>query len=117
MRELAQKIWNEGKPVQQGDEVSRYLRNRGLFLTEFPNTLRVHPSLGYYVTEGDVSKRVADYPAMLALVQDPDGGFVTLHRTYLKDGQKARGHGRSVASRAQTRSSAQSPGATRVRRK
>jgi len=92
MRELAQKIWNEGKPVQQGDEVSRYLSNRGLFLTEFPNTLRVHPSLGYYVTEGDVSKRVADYPAMLALVQDRDGGFVTLHRTYLKDGQKARGH-------------------------
>jgi hypothetical protein len=31
MRELAQKIWNEGKAVQQGDEVSRYLRNRGFF--------------------------------------------------------------------------------------
>jgi len=92
MRELAQKIWNEAKPLEQGDEVSRYLRNRGLFLTEFPNTLRVHPSLGYYITKGDVSRHVADYPAMLALVQDPDGGFVTLHRTYLKDGQKARGH-------------------------
>ena len=92
MRELAQKIWNEGKPVEQGDEVSRYLRNRGLCLTEFPATLRMHPSLGYFVSEGDVSKRVADYPAMLALVQDPAGGFVTVHRTYLKDGQKARGH-------------------------
>jgi putative DNA primase/helicase len=92
MRELAQKIWSEGRPVQQGDEVSRYLRNRGLFLTEFPTTLRMHPSLGYFVTEGNVSKHVADYPAMLALVQDPDGGFVTVHRTYLKDGQKARGH-------------------------
>ena len=92
MRELAQKIWNEGKPVEQGDEVSRYLRNRGLFFTEFPATLRMHPSLGYFVTEGDVSKHVADYPAMLALVQDPAGGFVTVHRTYLKDGQKARGH-------------------------
>lgn len=91
MRELAQKIWNEGKPVEQGDEVSRYLRNRGLFFTEFPSTLRMHPSLGYFVTEGDVSKHVADYPAMLALVQDPAGGFVTVHRTYLTDGQKARG--------------------------
>ena len=92
MRELAQKIWNEGRPVQQGDEVSRYLRNRGLFLTEFPSALRMHPSLGYFVTDGDVSKHVADYPAMLALVQDPAGAFVTVHRTYLKDGQKARGH-------------------------
>lgn len=92
MRELAQKIWSDGAPVKQGDEVDSYLRNRGLFFTEFPSTLRVHPSLGYYITENGTSKHVADYPALLALVQDPAGAFVTVHRTYLLDGQKARGH-------------------------
>lgn len=93
MRELAQRIWNEGRAVEQGDEVSHYLRNRGIFLTEFPSTLRFHPNLAYYVAkDGGTSKHVADYPAMLALVQDPSGDFATVHRTYLKDGQKARGH-------------------------
>ena len=34
------------------------------------------------------SRQIAAYPAMLALIQAPDGQAVTLHRTYLCDGRK-----------------------------
>lgn len=92
LRELAQKIWNESKPLEEGDEAMRYLQGRGIRLSEMPITLRLHPQLGYYVTENGKTQHVADYPALIALVQDPSGGFVTVHRTYLHDGRKARGH-------------------------
>src|ERR1019366_9915304 len=48
MKKLAKRIWDEAKPVTPGDEVDRYLSNRGLRLTEYPRTLRFHPALGYY---------------------------------------------------------------------
>lgn len=91
MKALALKIWNDSKPLEQGDEATRYLQARGISLGEFPATLRLHPQLAYYVAENGISKHVADYPALVAQVQDPSGGFVTVHRTYLKDGRKARG--------------------------
>lgn len=90
MKRLAQKIWDEAKPVQPGDVVDSYLGNRGLSLPAYPKALRLHPALGYY--EKDLtgkSRKVAEYAAMLACIQGPDGHAVTLHRTYLKDGQKA----------------------------
>lgn len=89
MKKLAKCIWNEARSVTQGDEVDRYLCNRGLSLNQYPKILRFHPALGYY--EQDVSgksRKVAEYPAMLACIQGPDGHAVTLHRTYLKDGYK-----------------------------
>lgn len=93
MKKLCQKIWDEAKPVTAGDDVDRYLRNRGIQLERFPKSLRCHPALGYYEKKvGDLrSKKVAEFPAMLACVQGSDGHAVTLHRTYLKDGQKAKG--------------------------
>ena len=90
MRRLAQRLWDEALPVQPGDEVDCYLRRRGLHLRHAPGVLRRHPALGYY--EKNAAGRackVADYPAMLACIQGPDGHAVTLHRTYLKDGEKA----------------------------
>jgi len=51
--------------------------------------LRFHPSLGYFEKGADgKSRQIAAYPAMLALIQAPDGQAVTLHRTYLRDGRK-----------------------------
>lgn len=93
MKALSQRIWNEAKPVTQGDEVDRYLRNRGLQLDAYPRTLRFHPALGYFEKQvGQArAKKVAEFPAMLACVQGSDGHAVTLHRTYLKDGYKALG--------------------------
>ena len=93
MKRLCQRIWNEARPITVGDEVDRYLRNRGLQLSAYPRTLRFHPALGYFEKPAGQqrSKKIADYPAMLAVVQGPDGHAVTLHRTYLKDGRKALG--------------------------
>lgn len=90
MKKLAKRIWDEALPVASGDEVDRYLRGRGLALPACPKVLRFHPALGYFEKDaGGKSCQVAEYAAMLACIQGPDGHAVTLHRTYLKDGQKA----------------------------
>jgi len=93
MKALCQRIWLEARPVAAGDEVERYLANRGLRLPAYPRTLRFHPALGYFEkqTGQQRAKKIGEYPAMLACVQGVDGHAVTLHRTYLKDGRKALG--------------------------
>ena len=89
MQKLAQRIWNEAKPVTAGDEVDRYLTSRGVALPVYPKVLRFHPALGYYQKDADgKSHKVAEYPAMLACIQGEDGHAVTLHRTYLQAGAK-----------------------------
>jgi putative DNA primase/helicase len=88
MKALCKRIWHEAMPIAIGDEVDRYLRNRGLQLAAYPKTLRCHSSLGYYEKNGARSVKVAEYPAMLACVQGPDGHGITLHRTYLDAGSK-----------------------------
>lgn len=89
MQKLAQRIWNEAKPVTAGDEVDRYLTSRGVALPVYPKVLRFHPALGYYQKDVDgKSHKVTEYPAMLACIQGEDGHAVTLHRTYLQDGAK-----------------------------
>ena len=93
MKRLSQKIWSEARPVTLGDEVDRYLRGRGIALSAFPRSLRFHPCLGYF-EKGPGQQRatkVAEYPAMVACVQGADGHAITLHRTYLVGGRKARG--------------------------
>lgn len=89
MKKLAQRIWEEAKPVTVGDEVDRYLSSRGLALPAYPRVLRFHAALGYFQrgTDGK-SRKVAEHPAMLACIQGPDGHAVTLHRTYLQNGRK-----------------------------
>lgn len=90
MKKLALRIWDEAFPVERDDDVDRYLRGRGIALAEFPKVLRRHPCLGYFEKEaGGKSRKVAEYPAMLACIQGADGNAVTLHRTYLGDGHKA----------------------------
>ena len=79
MKKLAQRIWNEAKAVTVGDEVDRYLSGRGLALPVYPKVLRFHPALGYYQKEAaGKSRKVAEYPAMLACIQGADGHAVTL---------------------------------------
>ncbi len=93
MRKLAKRIWDEALPVTRGDEVDRYLYNRGLSIAEYPKVLRYHPALGFYEKDATgKSRKIAEYPAMLACIQGADEHAVTLHRTYLKDGRKALQH-------------------------
>ncbi|WP_215409486.1 toprim domain-containing protein [Janthinobacterium sp. JC611] len=89
---LIRKILAETVPVMPGDEVDRYLRNRGVNLERYPSTLRMHPALGYYERHLVTGKPVVvrRYPAMVACVQDKSGHTVSLHRTYLSNGEKAR---------------------------
>lgn len=92
MKTLAKRIWHEASPISKGDDVDRYLCNRGLDLARFPKCLRCHPALGFYEKDAaGRSRKVAEYPAMLAAVQALDGTVLTLHRTYLQDGRKAAG--------------------------
>ena len=93
MKKLAKRIWDEAHPVSQGDEVDRYLRNRGISLSAYPKVLRFHPALGFFERDASgKSCQIAQYPAMLACIQGSDGHAVTLHRTYLDDGRKAPQH-------------------------
>lgn len=93
MKRLAQQIWNEAVALSNGDGAHRYLCGRGLALSVFPKVLRFHPTLGYYEKDAEgKSRKVTDYPALLACVQGQDGHAITLHRTYLKNGRKAFAH-------------------------
>lgn len=92
MRALVKRLWEEVGPIMPGDEVDQYLRGRDLGMDAYPETLRSHPKLGYFVKrEGDRKpKLVRHIPAMLAPLRDAQGNVVTLHRTYVENGEKAK---------------------------
>ena len=74
------KLLAGAKPVIQGDPVSQYLENRGL--KTVPDFLLAHSSLF------DVdSKR--GYPGMLAPIKNSVGDITSIHRTFLRGGEKA----------------------------
>jgi len=90
MRALALKIWEEAVPIAPNDDAHRYLAGRKLDLSRYPESLRFHRALGYFERTGDGrSRRVGDYQALLARIDDQNGALVSLHRTYLSDGAKA----------------------------
>ena len=91
-KSLIRKILAETVPVSPGDEVDRYLQKRGINLERYPSTLRMHPALGYYERNSLTGQAVMvrRYPAMVACVQDKSAHTVSLHRTYLSNGEKAR---------------------------
>lgn len=68
----------------EAEPARRYFANRGLIPK--PASVRYHPSLSYH-KRGILT---GHYPALVALVQTPDGQPVCIHRTYLTvDGYKA----------------------------
>lgn len=91
----AAKLWSESHPLNGEDTASLYLRNRGLKLSDFPDSLRFIESLESWRAETDANGRTiwnseGVFPAMLARVDDARGNLVTLHRTYLtREGEKA----------------------------
>lgn len=90
MKKLMTSIWEETLAVSVGDPVHKYLCNRGLGDAATTAAVRFHPSLGYYQRSNEgKSELLGSFPAMLALVTDPSGHRVTLHRTYLANGSKA----------------------------
>jgi len=88
IRASLQHLWREAVALGHPGAVPvrRYLNHRRLTLPEDVVTLRCHRRLAAY----DGSRRLGDYPALLALASDPLGRPVTLHRTYLTaEGVKA----------------------------
>ena len=87
----ASDLWNQAHPIKPGDPVHKYLTGRGIVLDAWPDDLRSHPTLPYW-TQDDNWKPVllGKWPAMLAVVRNPKGRPVALHRTYVTgDGHKA----------------------------
>lgn len=78
---MRQRLWQDSVQAVSGDPVDAYLRARGVARPKYEKTLRYCPSAFY--APG------VEYPAMIAAVQDENGQGVSLHRTFLQDGQKA----------------------------
>ena len=71
--------------ISRGDVVDRYLRGRRAGLVTYPSCLRISEREPYW-NDGSVSR----HPAMLALITNPIGEPISVHRTYLSaDGGKA----------------------------
>jgi putative DNA primase/helicase len=80
----AKACWQRGAPVRHDDVVDRYLHHRGVGSDAYPTCLRTSPSEPYW-NDGAVSR----HQAMLALIRDPAGKAVSVHRTYLAGKDKA----------------------------
>jgi len=80
------RLWNEAKPITDGDPVSRYLAGRGLVLGSYPAALRHHPALPYWTEVAGKPVCLGSFPALLAEVTSPAGERVGLHRVYLTPG-------------------------------
>lgn len=67
-------------------QVRRYLAHRGINRLPEGCDLRAHPALPY---KGDADEADGCFGAMLALVRNPEGQVVGMHRTYLAGEDKA----------------------------
>jgi putative DNA primase/helicase len=74
--------WRNSKVITVDDDAGRYLISRG-FSSPFSDALRFVPKLKV------TGEKVKVLAAMIALVRDPEGNPLNLHRTYLSDGKKA----------------------------
>jgi len=80
--ESLREMWKQSAPVSEGDDAGRYLISRSI-PAPFSPSLRFIPKLK--VTGAPVDHLAA----MIAMVRDPLGEPLTLHRTYLANGRKA----------------------------
>lgn len=78
-------VWSAGRRIKAGDPAGLFLKSRLGEIHTFPRCLRTIERLRYH------DEALPTYhPAMLALVRDPAGNAVNVHRTYLtQDGMKA----------------------------
>jgi len=85
----ARAVWEAGIDPQdpRAAPLQRYLDRRGIDVeVADPEAVRYHPALGYWAD----GRCIATAPAMIALLRDPAGRALTVHRTYLDPaGRKA----------------------------
>lgn len=80
--EMLREMWRQSAPISEDDDAGRYLLSRRI-IPPFSPALRFIPKLK--VTGAPVDHLAA----MIAMVRDPLGEPLTLHRTYLSGGRKA----------------------------
>jgi putative DNA primase/helicase len=80
-RAMLQKVWSESTPMIGSDMATKYLRARGLVYAV--QDVRFCPQC--YESDNKASM-----PAMVAMIRNPQGKPVSLHRTYLDGPAKAR---------------------------
>lgn len=82
-REALNALWKHSVPIVEGDEAHRYLAARHIVPDPMPRSLR-------FCARCEVTgvPRVESLPAMVALLSDPAGKPSTIHRTYIRDGEK-----------------------------
>ena len=87
----ASEIWDQAHPIETGDPVYTYLKNRGIIFPKHQSDLKTHPALPYWeMGEDEKPIKIGVFPCMLAIVRNPQGKPVGLHRTYItSDGHKA----------------------------
>jgi len=73
-------LYISSKKLEPGDQVSKYLRSRGLVLT--PKDIMFCPEC----YESDTKKKM---PAMIAIIKNKTGDAIGMHRTYLNGNKKA----------------------------
>ncbi|AFS52654.1 DUF7146 domain-containing protein [Leptospirillum ferriphilum] len=80
----ASRIWAEAAPLQPGDAVWTYLKGRGITLDRWPEDLRTHAGLDYWeVDDAGKPVRTGVFPCMLAVIRNPEGRPVGIHRTWV----------------------------------
>ena len=84
-------ILSKVQPITKGSPVGSYLKNRGL--SGVPPTLHYHPAL-YHPFEKK------SFDGMVAEIKNPAGEIIGVHRTYLKDGAKAKIEKQRLAKKA-----------------
>jgi len=78
-REGAFRLWLGAQERLAGTPADRYLKGRGIDLEALhrqPRALRFTPELAHAPTN-------TRWPALVAAINGPDGGFAAIHRTYL----------------------------------
>lgn len=84
--EALEKVWGESIPADHPDAepMRRYLDRRGVLFEPIPAVLRFHRGLDYWhPTKEGYHVKLGTFPAMLALMLNPQGQGVAIHRTFL----------------------------------
>jgi putative DNA primase/helicase len=87
-RAAYERVWNEARPVVDGDPVALYLKMRIPGLTTFPPVLRFHPAMPFFGiprSDGTMGRNYGTHPCMIAAVVDDKGRCCNIHRTFLTD--------------------------------
>lgn len=80
-RSTLEAMYSYARPIKKGSWAEAYLRFRGIDVA-LPPALRWNPVAKYW-NEGRILGR---YPALVARLENPEQGLVTLHYTYLEKG-------------------------------